>query len=942
MQKLLLIVLAVCAVSAQAFQFEKVMPFATADSVRIDIVGEGKENLTDVEITGKIVQIKTGQTLWEGPLGKLDSNKFLTHAVGNLKPVLWEPTAPNLYSLEVTATQQGRALATHKARFGFRSFEQRNGQFYLNSRKTFLRGIAINPPGRTIPDTVCESRAFAEDYVRDLLSQHVNIIRLSQDSQVWFDVCDELGMMIFQGRYGNPLESDSKKKSPPANFESSIKAYKDLFGAYTRHPSIVIYVLSNELPTRGKQGKAFSEFLTKACATLESWDHTRQYIGNAGYGEGIEGDICDVHRYWGWYYNTFLTFYNLRNNALVGDAAKNQPITFSECVGNFTGPNGEYNIIMSKQLGAQLNWTGYSANQRDDAAAHQTETIREVTESFRRLRPLNRRISGLMPFTIFFYNWRGITSFAEMKPNPGLDQLGVSYQPVLLSWELWTSQLYAGSPIHAVAHVIDDADDGSALNNATLQYELLSPDGKTVLETNLPLASTAYYETRQVPVNFTLPAELATGEYVLSGKIVSGDREISHNQAKIFIAGDSWKKEQAAPAKKVLLYDTTGLTAAALKKIGVPFEPISDLTKLNQTDVLVIGENSVPTNFSSSRLILKQYLHSGGRVLCLQQESGKMDIAWLPNPIKFFTSSPNDATYPVASRPFKEEMSINLERPDHPVFAGLDRHRLSLWSDYTGWTQSHPGFPKIYPVTAGFALETTGALAKTAILADYDRGLEGVALCEMFFGQGSVILSAFDLVKHAGLDPAADRLLVNLINYTASTDTHYAHPLIEKPILWGNYPTERGLIGGPLNGFIVNADWIAPPTEPKAKPLTQAQGEWNSKPGDQFVPHGRSPYGVYEYSTSSALRSGNTEEKIGSAIFWARLPEKRRQMITKVKNPEKTAAQLSVTVNSSTSPGTSIPPGATVTITTPVFGAAEVSVKYTGTKKLVILETAFE
>jgi len=44
--------------------------------------------------------------------------------------------------------------------------------------------------------------------------------------------------------------------------------------------------------------------------------------------------------------------------------------------------------------------------------------------------------------------------------------------------------------------------------------------------------------------------------------------------------------------------------------------------------------------------------------------------------------------------------------------------------------------PKIYPVTAGFALETTGALGKTAILADYDRGLEGVALCEMFFGGG--------------------------------------------------------------------------------------------------------------------------------------------------------------------------------------------------------------
>ena len=31
---------------------------------------------------------------------------------------------------------------------------------------------------------------------------------------------------------------------------------------------------------------------------------------------------------------------------------------------------------------------------------------------------LNPRLAGLMPFTILFYNWSGITSFDQMKPKP--------------------------------------------------------------------------------------------------------------------------------------------------------------------------------------------------------------------------------------------------------------------------------------------------------------------------------------------------------------------------------------------------------------------------------------------------------------------------------------------------------------------------------------------
>jgi beta-galactosidase len=433
---------------AQSLNIQKLLPFASSNHVRVDCLLACSENLTAVELAAAITHAQTGKLLWQGSLGQTNVTAgkavLFSHTIFDLKPELWSPISPVLYNLKLMARRDNNLLAEQTVRFGFRSFESSHGQFFLNGRPIFLRGLAINPPGRTIPAEVGESRPFAEAYVKFLKSRNVNTIRLTHDSQVWFDVCDELGMLVYQGQYGSPLGADGGKRAPPGDFDKSLAAYKNLFETYAPHPSIIIYVLSNELPVSGARGRAFHDFLSRAHAELKAWDPTRLYIGNAGYGEGREGDICDVHRYWGWYYNTFLTYYNLRDKNLFGDPAKNQPLTFTECVGSFTGPSGEFNLVVRKQLGAQLNWTGHSPNQGEDALRYQSFIVKQATESFRRLRPLNPRLSGIMPFTILFENWSGITSFDQMKGKPAMQQLATSYQPVLLSWELWTPQVYAG------------------------------------------------------------------------------------------------------------------------------------------------------------------------------------------------------------------------------------------------------------------------------------------------------------------------------------------------------------------------------------------------------------------------------------------------------------------------------------------------------------------
>src|SRR5215203_3550659 len=108
-------------------------------------------------------------------------------------------------------------------------------------------------------------------------------------------------MMIYQGPYGSPPGHDEKTtkagqgKNRTPDFNKSIAEYRKLFENYVPHPSIVIYLLSNELPYEGKRGAEWHAFLTKAHGVL-SKEFPVPFIGNAGYGQGREGDINDVHR----------------------------------------------------------------------------------------------------------------------------------------------------------------------------------------------------------------------------------------------------------------------------------------------------------------------------------------------------------------------------------------------------------------------------------------------------------------------------------------------------------------------------------------------------------------------------------------------------------------------------------------------------------------------
>jgi len=883
----------------------KVLPFAGGGRVRIEatLASNTSSDLDGVELSARIEPWPKGQPLWEGSIGatavRAGQEAAVTTNVSGLCPQLWSLTAPHLYNLTVTARRAGAALASQTVRFGFRSFETRGGQFLLNGKPIYLRGNSINPPGRDVPDEVGLSRPFAEAYIRDLKSRHVNLVRV--DSDLWLDVCDELGMMVFAGRYGRPR--GGTKTEPPKDCDAAIAEYKkEYLERYLRHPSHVISILSNEMPHKGKEGERYAVFFDRAHETLRQWDPNRLYIGNAGFGQGRGGEIYDQHTYWGWYGGDFLA-----NYARLRDSATHaaQPWTFTECVGAYTTPEGRFSVA-GKLLGTSLAWAGHRDGQATAALRYQAFLMKQFIEIQRRLRPLNPNLAGIMPFTIIWFDWKGILRFEDMRPKPVAEQMRISYQPVLLSWELWKSQVYAGAQVRCMAHLVNDAEDFSGLSGTRLLWQVMGRDGKSVAAGQAALPDAPYYQARSLPVTVALPSDLATGDYALTGQIIKGGTTISSNSAPLFVAAPEWSRPHFAPARPALLYDPSGKTAAALKRLGVTFTQTSGALSLSDLSVpFVVGEEAWDEELAEQQQKLRGFVRAGGRVLLMRPDPKIFDGKWLAAQIHL------DA---------RQGAFVNIERPGHPAFEGLGPERLEYWSDYTDWDQTRKDLPRIHPVTAYAKLGDVNDLGHVAVLADLGTGLTHIALCEVFDGKGSVILSTFELASRSGLDPVADRLLGALAAYAASPQGHALCPLIDAPIVWGDYPTERGVVVSPLQGLLVNQD--------------------------RDTPRGRRPFGPFSYggATGGYIMDPHPETETGWGLFHVAIPAGRTRMATTVQNPTGKDVSLEIQINRAAPAAQEpIPAGRTRTIQTPLpAGATDLAVRYAGEKKLILLKTAFE
>lgn len=199
-------------------------PTLTQANIRVQAENAGDCTL-DIAVT------KGGRTIAKttAPVGK----PILLDCPG-AKP--WNPDHPRRYICRVTLRRGEAILDVQQVKFGFRTVHFKADGFYLNGKKTFLRGLNRHQcypyMGYAAPESL--QREDARILKEELACTAVRTSHYPQ-SHHFIDECDRLGLLVFTEIPGwQHIGGEGWK-------EQALENVKQMVLQYRNHPSIVLW-----------------------------------------------------------------------------------------------------------------------------------------------------------------------------------------------------------------------------------------------------------------------------------------------------------------------------------------------------------------------------------------------------------------------------------------------------------------------------------------------------------------------------------------------------------------------------------------------------------------------------------------------------------------------------------------------------------------------------
>lgn len=178
-------------------------------------------------------------------------------------PKLWTAETPNLYRVEIRLKQNGKVIHQVRQRFGFRTFEVRDGDgLYLNGQRVFLKGANRHS---FWPDSGrCLSAAVQLLDINTLKDANMNAVRMSHypPDEQFLDLCDELGLYVLDELAGWHHFYDN---------EAGQKLVKEMVARDVNHPCILFWDNGNEGGFNTNFDHIFGELDPQQRRVLHPW-----------------------------------------------------------------------------------------------------------------------------------------------------------------------------------------------------------------------------------------------------------------------------------------------------------------------------------------------------------------------------------------------------------------------------------------------------------------------------------------------------------------------------------------------------------------------------------------------------------------------------------------------------------------------------------------------
>ena len=182
----------------------------------------------------------------------------------------WSIEEPVLYQLQTLLydEESGGVLDRKTVRIGFREAVFKADGFYLNGKRTIIRGLNRHQSypyvGYAMPE--CQQKRDADIMKKEL---GLNAVRTSHypQSQGFIDRCDELGLLVFTEAPGWQFIGDDAWK------RQAVENVREMVTQYRNHPSIILWGV------RINESQDDDELYEKTNAAARELDPTRQTGG---------------------------------------------------------------------------------------------------------------------------------------------------------------------------------------------------------------------------------------------------------------------------------------------------------------------------------------------------------------------------------------------------------------------------------------------------------------------------------------------------------------------------------------------------------------------------------------------------------------------------------------------------------------------------------------
>ena len=252
-------------------------PEATSESAKVSVrtrvaneSGDSGEVTIETELVDKggkkVGSTESKQSVDAGKEGEIAQELTV------LKPALWSPESPAMYSARTTLRRDGKVIDQVTTPFGIRSLSwSAEKGLLLNGKPVKLTGGSVHhdngPLGAAAFDRAEERR------VQLMKAAGMNAVRTAHNppSSAFLDACDRIGLLVLDEPF-DVWEAHKVKFDYGSDFDAWWK--QDVSSMVLRdrnHPSIVIWGIGNEIPElEVERGAALAKQLVEQVRALDN------------------------------------------------------------------------------------------------------------------------------------------------------------------------------------------------------------------------------------------------------------------------------------------------------------------------------------------------------------------------------------------------------------------------------------------------------------------------------------------------------------------------------------------------------------------------------------------------------------------------------------------------------------------------------------------------